>query len=134
MKTSIIPAIILILSSILILPEVKAQQSMTSPKVKVVYFHNTRRCETCLAIEEQAKLALEENYKPQLDKGEIVFTAYNFDDKANKKIIKEMKVAGQALLVVKDGKQVDITDKGFLFARNDPEKFKKIICDTIGKL
>jgi predicted transcriptional regulator len=133
MKTSITLSIILLLCGIFILPEANAQQSVT-PKVKVIYFHNTRRCETCLAIEEQAKLALEENYKIQLDKGEVAFAAYNFDDKANKKIIKELKVAGQALLVVKDGKQVDITDKGFLFARNDPEKFKKIICETIGKL
>ncbi|MBN1821002.1 MAG: hypothetical protein JXR31_03340 [Prolixibacteraceae bacterium] len=111
--------------------KVSAQETK---KVQVYYFHNTRRCETCLAIEKETKNALQENFSDQMEEGTVTFSVYNFDDDINKKIISDLKVEGQSLFVIKDDKRVDLTDKGFLFARTDPEKFKQIVKDAIGEI
>ena len=103
-------------------------------KVQVYYFHNTRRCETCMAIEEETKNALQEGFQDQMAEGTVIYSVYNFDDEANKKLIKDLKIEGQSLLVFKEGKRFDITDKGFLYARTDPEKFKQIVIETVGEM
>lgn len=104
-----------------------------SPEVEVYYFHNTRRCETCLAIENETRNTIEAFYANQLKEGRIIFRALNLEEKANKEIIEKLKVAGQALLIVRNEKISDITDKGFLYARTNPEKLAQIIREKIGE-
>jgi hypothetical protein len=102
------------------------QVSKSSP-VEVYYFHMSRRCMTCQTVEKVAEEALTENFKQALEKGEIVFRSVNIEDKANKALVKKLKVSGQALLVVSGTEKIDITDKGFLYAVNEPAKLKSEI-------
>ena len=48
--------------------------------VNVYYFHFTRRCATCMAVEENARKAIESLYPNELNTGEYSFASLNLDD------------------------------------------------------
>jgi hypothetical protein len=100
--------------------------STVSTKVEVYYFHFTRRCATCLSVEENARKAVESLYADKLKKGEYFFRGVNLDDDSSKAIAEKLGIGGQTLLVVCGDKKVDITDKGFMNA-HDLEKMKEEI-------
>jgi len=114
----------------------KKQTSGTnvSSKVEVYYFHFTRRCHTCESVEAESKKAVETLYPEQVKKGTVTFQALNLDDDSSKKIAEKLQVSGQSLLVVKGGKQVDLTDKGFMYATSSPEKLQAEIKKAIDNL
>jgi len=97
-------------------------------KVEAYYFHFTSRCATCLAVENEAR----ENIK-FLYGSNINFKSINLDDASSKEIAKKLKVSGQSLLIVKEGKQINLTNDAFLYAKNNPEKFKSILKEKIDK-
>ena len=111
-----------------------AQQVKKSKPVEVYYFHMTRRCMTCQTVEKVAEEAVRENFKEALDKGEVTFKSVNLEKKENKDLIKRMKVSGQSLLIVRGSEKIDITDKGFMYAVNDPGKLKLEIKSHVEKL
>lgn len=97
--------------------------------VKVYYFHNTRRCATCKAVESVTKEALKEYYN-----NKVPFESVNIEEKANKEFVKQYKVAGQTLLIVGKGKPQNITNVAFMNARSNPKKLKAKIKSIIGEL
>jgi len=101
-------------------------KSGVSAKVEVYYFHFTRRCATCLSVEENAKKAVETLYADKVKKGEYSFKGVNLDDESSKPIAEKLGIGGQTLLVVCGDKKIDITDKGFMNA-HDFEKMKEEI-------
>ena len=62
------------------------------------------------------------------------FEVYNFEETDGEAKAREFGVTGQALIIVKGKKIVDITNQGFLYARTDPDKFKKVMEDKIKPL
>jgi hypothetical protein len=113
------------------------QQSTTtkseiSNQVAVYYFHFTRRCNTCIAVEENSQKAVEELFPEQVKSGEYTFTAVNLDEESSKDIAKKLDVAAQTLLVVHGDKKIDITGEGFLYA-HDLEKLKEEIKKAVEK-
>ena len=102
--------------------------------VDVYYFHNTRRCATCEAVEDVTKNTLIENYPIQMKDGSMSFQSINIEDSKNKALARELKVSGQTLLIVKGTKKKDLTNDAFLYARNSPEKLSKKIQKAIGTL
>jgi len=97
--------------------------------VEVFYFHSTRRCETCKAVEEVSKTSIAELY------GETVsFTGYNLDEPEAAKKAEELEVSGQTLLIVSGDTKINITNDGFMYARSNPEKLKQIIKGKIDPL
>jgi len=100
-------------------------------KKEIYYFHNTKRCVTCKAIETETKKVLSENYADEVKKGEIVFKDYNAEESANKAICKEMGVSGSALIVVNGDKKTDLTSKGFMYALKQPEKLHEAIIEAL---
>jgi len=98
-------------------------------EVKAYYFHNTRRCVTCKAVEDVAYNALKE-----LSAGKILLKSVNLDDKTNKDLINNIGAKGQALLIVKGDQKIDLTTDGFLYARTDPDKFVQKIRETLDSL
>jgi len=40
-------------------------------------------------------------------------------------------VEGQSLLIISGNKQIDLTDKAFMYAKGNPEKFKQELKKTI---
>jgi len=98
-------------------------------EVKAYYFHNTRRCVTCKAVEDVAYNALKE-----LSSGKILLKSVNLEDKASKDLVNKLEVKGQALMIVKGDKKIDLTTDGFLYARTDPDKFIQKISEAVESL
>ena len=102
--------------------------------VKVYYFHFTRRCATCNAVETESKKALESIYPEQIQNGRITFLSVNIEETKNKSLAKELKVSGQTLLIVKGEKQTNLTNLAFMYARSNPKKLKEEIKKAVENL
>lgn len=97
--------------------------------VKVYYFHGTRRCATCKAVETVTKEALKEYYGDK-----VTLTSINREEDKENPLIKKYKVSGQTLIVTNGKKKVDLTQTAFLYARTKPEKLKSKIKSTIDSM
>ncbi len=100
-----------------------------SDHVEVYYFHFTRRCATCNAVEQVSKEALTELYGK-----EVTFTSYNLDEENGKAKGNELGVSGQSLLIVAGENTINLTTEGFMNARSNPDKLKAIIKGKIDPL
>lgn len=134
MTTKINTALLTVFFSLLISFGLSAQspgkvQKETKAKVDVYYFHFNTRCATCRAVESEAQ----QNVKELFGK-DVNFAAYNLDEPAGEAKGKELGVNSQILLVVKDDKKINLTTEGFMYARANPEKFKKVIEEKIKPL
>lgn len=115
------------------------QRSLTSPdssfikltntEPEVYYFHFTRRCATCNAVEETTINALKEFYGDQ-----VKFTSLNLDEDEPKIIAKSMQVNGQSLIIRANGKSFDLTNEAFMHALKNPDKLKNKIKATLDPL
>jgi hypothetical protein len=103
-------------------------------KVEVYYFHFTRRCVTCQAVEAESKLSIEALYPAQAKNGLITFKSVNLDEKSNEVLAKKCNAEGQALLVISSGKRIDLTEQGFMYAKSQPDKLKAELKKTIDPL
>ncbi len=104
-------------------------QTETAQKVEAYYFHLTSRCVTCKAVESEAKKNLETLYP-----GKIVFQSLNLEDSENGTLVKKLDISGQTLLIVLGEKKINLTNEGFLYARNNPARFKSIIKERVDRL
>jgi len=109
-------------------------KTTVSNKIEVYYFHFTRRCITCNAVETESKKAIEELYPEQVKSGKITFKGYNLDEASSAAIAKKCGAEGQSLLVIKGTKKTDLTSQGFMYARSNPEKWKAELKKTIDPL
>jgi len=107
----------------------KESSGTASNKIKAYYFHFNARCETCRAVEAEAKAAIETLYP-----GRATFEAINLDETSSKSIAEKLKISGQTLLVVKGDKQVNLTNEGFMYATTNPAKLKSIIKQKVDNL
>jgi hypothetical protein len=103
-------------------------------KVEVYYFHFTRRCVTCQAVEAETQKAIAALYAKEMKAGKIKFTAINLDDKGSEALAAKCKADGQALLVIGGTKRIDLTEQGFMYAKNSPDKLKAALKKTIDPL
>jgi len=92
--------------------------------ITVYYFHFTRRCMTCNNVEKVSKEAVESQFTAQVKSGEISFKSINLDEKEGEALGAKCKIEGQALIIISGDKRVDLTDKGFMYANDNPEKLK----------
>jgi hypothetical protein len=104
-------------------------KAKATDKIEVYYFHFTARCVTCKAVEAEAKADIENLYGKKAS-----FQALNLDEAAGKTLAEKLKVSGQTLLVIKNGKQLNLTNEGFMYARTNPEKFKAVIKEKVDNL
>lgn len=103
-------------------------------KVEVYYFHFSRRCATCNAVENEAVKALEEYFPEKMENGEITFLSVNIEEEGNEKLAENLAVSGQALLFVKGDKKIDLTNDAFMNARTKTEKYHKQVKKTVNSL
>jgi len=109
-------------------------RNLQSETIDVYYFHFTRRCETCIAVENESRKAVEELYPAALTEGRIVFQSINLEEEEGKQIAQKLNVATQTLLIVRFGERIDLTNEGFMYARTDPDKLKQALQRAIGKI
>lgn len=122
-------------SSVFAQPDSKPPvQTNSGDKVEVYYFHYSRRCATCQAVEDQSKKALEELYPEKVKSGDYVFIELSIEDETNATLMKKLNVQGQSLLVVKGDQQKNLTNVAFMNARSKPEKLKEEMGKAIESL
>ena len=102
--------------------------------IEIYYFHFSKRCATCNAVETETKSVLKKHYSNKFEKGEIAFTSLNLDEKADKKFGKKLKISGQTLLIVQGKNRINLTNDAFLNARTNPEKFHTALRSKIDEL
>ena len=105
-----------------------------SDDIQVYYFHNTKRCATCNAVEDETLMALELFYKENIEAGTIEFTSLNLEEEEGKSMAESLQVSGQTLLLVKGETMVNLTNEGFMNARTNPTKFHEILRTQIDNL
>lgn len=116
-------------------PKEKQEVSLDlSEDVRVFYFHNTKRCETCNAVENETKVALDMFYGEHMKEGSIDFTSLNLEEDEGKSMAEALQISGQTLLIVKGASHINLTNEGFMNARTNPTKFHQIIKTHIDKL
>jgi hypothetical protein len=109
------------------------QQVKKTTPTEVYYFHFTRRCVTCQTVEKVAEQAVNEFFPEAVKRGEVFFKSVNIEEKGNEDLVKRLKVEGQSLLIVNGKEQVNIVDKGFMYAMNEPDKLKAVVKANIEK-
>jgi len=105
--------------------------SATDEKVKVYYFHYSRRCVTCTTVEKETIAALDEFYNEEMKSGDVVFKAINLDESGSEEIAEKLEISGQTLLIVAGNKKENLTTDAFMNAKSNPEKLREIIKSTI---
>ncbi|MCK7529679.1 MAG: nitrophenyl compound nitroreductase subunit ArsF family protein [Marinilabiliales bacterium] len=106
----------------------------SADKVEVYYFHFSRRCVTCIAVENKTQEAIVALYPEAYSKGKITFASVNLEDEKSKPIAEKAKVTGQALMIMSGDFRKDLTSEGFMNANNNFEKFKAEIQKTVDPL
>jgi hypothetical protein len=104
-------------------------QNQTKTDVQAYYFHATRRCATCQAVESVTKDALKEYYGDK-----VAFQSLNIEEMKDKSLIEKYKVSGQTLLIIKGDKVVNLTNDAFMNARTNPDKLKAKIKSTVDSM
>lgn len=106
-------------------------------RVEVIYFHGKQRCATCMAIEKNAKEAVNTMFADEVKKGTVVFRTVDISTPEGEKIADKYEVTWSSLFVNKwkDGKETrnNMTEFGFGNARKNPNGFKKGLADKIRK-
>ncbi|MDZ7634408.1 MAG: nitrophenyl compound nitroreductase subunit ArsF family protein [Bacteroidales bacterium] len=115
--------------------EVTGDTAVTAAdKVEVYYFHFSRRCVTCIAVENKTQEAIVALYPEDYSKGKITFASVNLDDEKSKPLAEKAKVTGQALIIMSGEFKKDLTAEGFMYANNNFDKFKAEIQKTVDPL
>ena len=98
----------------------------TKPKVEVYYFHATMRCPTCLAVEEQTRKTLDENFAVEMKAGTIQLKVLNLEEKENKALTEKFEIGWSSLIlyVPESKKTVNLTEDAFANARSHPDDFR----------
>jgi hypothetical protein len=103
-------------------------------KVEVYYFHFTRRCATCNAVETVTLETLKARYPEKIKSGEVTFRSLNLEEDGSTAIAEKLKVEGQQLLFVCDGKIVDLTDAAFMYALSKPDRLRAEVKKTVDQM
>ena len=111
-----------------------ASVKVVSDDIQIYYFHNTKRCATCNAVEDETLMALELFYKENIEAGTIEFTSLNLEEEEGETMAQSLQVSGQTLLIVKGETRVNLTNDGFMNARTNPTKFHEILRTQIDQL
>jgi hypothetical protein len=98
------------------------QTSIEASKVTVYYFHTSRRCETCLAVEGVSSKAIKDFYK-----GTIGFESFNIEEDDGAKMAEKMGVSSSALIIKRGDQKIDITPEAFMYGREQGEKLRELI-------
>ena len=110
----------------------------TKDRIEVLYFHGKQRCATCMAIEQQTRETLEEQFADELKNGALVFRVIDISQPENEALADKYEVTWSSLFVCrwKAGRETpeSLTEFAFGNARKAPEAFKAGLADRIREL
>lgn len=111
-----------------------AEPVVSDEIVHVYYFHYSRRCATCNAVEKITTETITAYYGEQEKAGKIVFESINLDEETSVELAEKHQITGQTLLFVSGNEKVNLTNAAFMYAGNQPDKLKVKVKATLNKL
>jgi len=117
-------------------PSMAQDKKEQDTKVDVYYFHATKRCPTCEAIEKETKKTLNGTYADQMESGIVKLHVLNLDEKENKELVEKYEIYGSSLILVpaSGGEVVNLTTKAFMYANDQPFAFRKELREKLNGL
>jgi hypothetical protein len=123
-------------------PEVKSVNKTNSSlitdaeKIKIVHFHATQQCWSCIEVGKLAKQTLEEHFADELDSGKIEFLDINGELPDNREIVTKYQARGSSLFInaIKDGDEHITEDTTVWRYVANPTQFKKYFTQKINQL
>ena len=79
------------------------EEQSQKDRVEVLYFHGKQRCATCMAIEKNAKEAVEAQFADELKNGTVVFKSIDISKAENEKIAEKYEVTLSSLFIIATG-------------------------------
>jgi hypothetical protein len=88
-------------------PPLETSPPPAGHKVIAYYFHGNQRCPTCLAIERQAREALDEAFPEAFRSGVLEWRAVNIDESANSHFVREYELTSSTVVLaeIRGGRQ-----------------------------
>lgn len=77
----------------------QGQMPEDSAVVRVLYFHPTIRCQTCLTIEAFAETSLRAAFGPELARGEIEWRVIDYEREGDTASVRRFGIENQALVI-----------------------------------
>lgn len=115
-----------------------AEKKAEKDRVEVLYFHGKQRCATCLAIEKNAKAAVEAAFADEMKNGTVVFKTIDLSKSENEAIADKYEVTWSSLFITKwkGGKESkeNLTEYAFANARTAPDTFKEGLVKKIKEM
>lgn len=114
-----------------------AQDTGKQPvKVDVYYFHATKRCPTCIAIEKETRKTLNRSFSEQMENGTVRLHVLNLDEKENSALVEKYEIYGSSLILApaSGAEPVNLTNKAFLYAKDQAFAFRKELGEQLNKL
>lgn len=102
--------------------------------IQVYYFHGSIRCNTCVSVDEDTYMYLNELFPEKVNAKKIIFKSINIDKNERKDLIEKFEIYGQTLLFIKGNKVINKTDDAFMLVTSNPNKWKQIVNQTINDL
>jgi hypothetical protein len=101
--------------------------------VLIYYFYFTPRCKECYSLERSVKKILNEKYAEQVKSGRIVFKMFDLTrpDPESKKIIQQLKVRRQLLLLIHGDITQNLTKDAFRYVDKQNNKFREMMQNAI---
>lgn len=118
----------------------KQVAALNLPKgVNILYFHNKKRCPTCISIEKNTKEVVHTHFGSAKD---IHFQSFDISDAKNEAFINTFEVSFSSLILVivdpsnevQPYSQEDITKFAFANSRKEPEAFKARLLSEINTI
>ena len=101
--------------------------------VYIYYFYFTPRCDECIILEKALLKVLNGHYPQELKNKRLILKMINLTtpDSESGKIIQELRVRRQLLLLVSGEIKVNLTKDAFRYAENQHERFSELITNAI---
>lgn len=116
----------------------QTQPQEQKDRVEVLYFHGKQRCATCMAIEKNAREAIQAQFADELKNGTVVFRTIDISKPENEAVADKYEVTWSSLFVSrwKDGKETyeNLTEYAFANARTAPDTFKSGVIEKVNAL
>jgi len=80
-------------------PKAAADPGAAPDKIIVYYFHATRRCPTCLGIQDNIEQTINEKFAEETTSGKLSFEELNFEEDANKHFVDEYQLSFSTMIV-----------------------------------
>ncbi len=110
-----------------------SRNGLNNQPVYIYYFYFTPRCHECLILEQALLKVINGDYSRELKSKRLILKTINLSDPdpESKRIIQELRVRRQLLLLVYGDVIVNLTRDGFRFSETQYEHFREIMKSAI---